>query len=352
MPPHNHSPSRLPSEWSPYLRLLLTETSLTRRRLVQDLGLSPASITHHTRWLLENGICQSEVTRMAGVKRPVELLSLNPQSIHALTLDLSISRVQGTLVNSLGTPLLSLEEPLAEPSHREVFRAISQVVQEAELMARAQGKKIDLIGMSIPGQIDRSLIGTVFHFDDIPDWDPCSPSQILPALKNHSVRIWTRIHCKLQGAAKQRKLLDRFAYVEFRHRRFHFATLQKGKIRFGALGTSGPLLHQTVARSGPPCYCGREGCLAALLKEGIAGNDAIAQAFLRFFETVSTDHILLDWEGDTDWMVKNLKNGGLQTVDVETDPEQATREGLAFLAAEAALQERIDKISKSQGIRD
>src|SRR5690606_9209116 len=127
-------------------------------------------------------------------------------------------------------------------------------------------------------------------------WIPCQPKHIHPTLSTIGVvHQWTTTVCKLYGLAQKRGTDDRVGYFHIRDKQLRIATCYDGIVSLGNLGTSGAFLHRSVSKTGPTCYCGRVGCLDALLRQGEATPLQLGQAIQQFIDNTGIEHVGLEW---------------------------------------------------------
>ncbi len=327
-------------------RWILLKRKATRSELVTDTGLCAASVTNHTRWMIEQGLIKSTPTRVPDVKRSVDLLQLNPDNGVLMLIDLQAHQVSIALLDIEGQPLYLLDRPIEQPTQREIFKVLGQSVLEMRQWARDADRNIDHAGMCVHGtMVSNSLI---FSIDGVADWRPCEPKLILRPLNDiPKMDIWTHIMCKLLGFASQQKTDDQIGYVEYRDNNFHIATLRKGKVCLGTHGTTSSFLHESVDELGPTCYCGRKGCLAHLLESGCQVDPRLlANTFIQIVNRIRVSTLAMEWDGAREWLQIKLEESGYNTHWID-DGKAMVLDGLHILTAQEALTQKLAYLSKS-----
>lgn len=337
---------RQPSSLERLLRSLFLRGEATRAEIGRQTGFSLASVTLGSQWLVENDYVEKAAVRRVTSKRPVEMLSLKSLPWLLLCVRVSAQEVSSELVDSTGAVTAEFSRALEEPTQEAIFTALGEEICSAEQQAAESGKPLYSVVLSIDGMISSPAAGVIFSLNAMKQWVACSPKFVHPILAKYpGVAQWTRTVCKLHGLAQELKLDHRIAYFEVHPRDLHFAAMHNGVVTQGGIGTSGAFLHQTVLPDGPACYCGRTGCLDALLRAGQAPLELIYGAIQRFLEFRDIAHLGLEWKESPVTVQSAFCSAALRTVRVVTNGDVMERRGLALLGAEAAI---LDQISREQ----
>jgi len=336
-----------------FLRLLLLQKATTRTKLAEQGGFSAASTTLRSQWLFENGFLEKLAERQLHSKRPVETLSLRRLSWSVAALRLSAKRLTADLLDSTGNVIWSEAATFSGKRltvQAEVFQAFREKLEEA----RRQGEVLRLplkgMALSIDGVISGSVgPGMIFGLNGIDNWIPCQPRFIDPIFQQITVlNQWTTSVCKLYGLVSDLKIDNRVAYFQVTRKDLHLATIYDGAITLGNLGTSGAFLHQSVQPEGPACYCGRQGCLDALLRSGKATHDQIYGAIQRLLEILGIEYAGIEWtEGASYFPSAFTKKTSQTSIIPVTAPDDLERRGIAFLSVEAALLREVNELQSS-----
>ncbi len=335
----SHSVHVAAREW--LARRILLRRKATRLELSHDTGLCAASVTKHTRWLLKHGFLTSTPIRIPDVKRPVDQLRVNARQGTALALLVCHDQVDGQVLGLDGQVLAEFAAPVEHPTQHGVLAAVSAATNQAREWAMAHGRPIDLAGMSVRGTV-ASEDGIVFGLDGVPQWRPCQPKLMLPAMQGIPVlQVWTQVMSKIVSLSALEGREDRFGYVEFLGRSFHIAVMREGEVKMGGHGTTSSSLHESVSEDGPLCYCGRRGCLADLLESNRPLDERVlSDAFIRFLNRIKVDALGLEWQGDQDGLQRRLTESGFKVSPISNGHELAAR-GLRMLIAQSLLARKL-----------
>lgn len=319
----------------------LVRRKITRAEIASLTGLSLASVTLHTRWLLENRFLKAHTMRVDSSKRPIEELRIDPDRGTGVAIQISADTIRAEVIAADDTILHHISQSVSSHTQRHLLEAISILAERSwDWVARNRRKENVVAGLSVPGTVAIHE-GIIFTLDDVDQWEPCQPYEILPAFKPFTaVHTWTQVLCKCYGLAAELRTDDRLCYVEFDGQRFRVAALKRGEEGLGRHGTSSHELHRKVADDGPLCYCGRRGCLAALLKQGESDERILGTAFCDYIASLNVDHIGWEWAKSPEWLVPALRKQGL-TVHVTQDAYARTGEGLRLVIANSIHQHAV-----------
>jgi|GEM_PF-6419192 len=330
---------------------LLLHGGAERPELAKNLKCSKASITHHSRWMIEQGLMTGEPQRRPHSKRPVDWLELNPDALTALPMQLLEDRVIGECVGLDGTPLETYEQPLEGPEQKDVLRAIEQLFNRALQFAKSKRRDISMLGLSLRGVMNpwASMVNSV---DGIPNWETCQPMMIISSMrgndsKTRPVTICPQQTARLRGLAQQLQQDDRICYVSRTAGRFRIASLSKGCIAYGGTGAEQQCMHRTVADSGPACHCGRVGCLLQLLQRGEDQPELFARYILKILKKhINPTTVGFEWDGDLKPVAGTLEKAGMRVV-VPADYQHPGTVGIRMLTLQALARTHINALMDS-----
>ncbi len=321
-----------------FLRLLLLQGAATRHELGKQSGFSASSITLRSQWLMERGFLQKSSERLQHSKRPVETLSLRTQPWSTLAVRLTADSLCADTLDSTGNVESSFSQPLHGNRPAAIFTEFGKAYLIAKERGEQLGRPIRGIALSVDGVISEPRAGMIFQINKLKDWVPCQPKFMHPAIPNTLfLSQWTASTCKLHGLARQLKTDNRIAYFHIDQTDLHLATIHEGIVTLGSHGTSGYFLHQTLQPDGPPCYCGRSGCLDASLRAGKATPAMIYGAIQRLLEQSKIEHLGLEWPGCPENIQEAFRASVPRSVVMIQSGTELERSGLALLATETAL---------------
>jgi hypothetical protein len=325
------------------LRKILVRDTMNRARIGEEMGCSLATVTHYTRWLLENGLLVSKPTKVPNIKRPVDELRINGEAGLCVSATADLRGVTAQLIRLDGTVVETFGPAKPEATQAGFVATVSEVVWQAVRAAKKLRKPIFHVGFGVDGWVS-SDPGIVFHVEGIAKWEACRIGGVLPDGQLPApARCWAEIACKVRGLAAEMQVDDRLCYVEFVRKQFHLAAIQDGVFAMGSHGTGSARMHQKISDRGPRCYCGRVGCLTEHVKRGDVDPDIVFKAFLHLFDGIPGDVVGLEWDGPKDWFEKSLLRAGAQKVHHVKDATELALRGVAHLTAEMALAGLVDR---------
>ena len=328
------------------LKTILFYETLNRNDLVRLTGLCPASITNHTRALLESGLLLATPRRKVAVKRPVEDLTINPAVGRHLAIRLVGREMCAELLNFAGSPISSAARTLSELTQNCFFRVLEELFDEAMESASRENCTFLSGGIGIDGLVAPQP-GVIFSINGFPEWEPCDLTGILPRLRMiPEVRVWTRIICKTRGFAAARKCNHAIGYIEYTPGCFRFGTIQKGHPDLGYHGTASNALHRTISSASGLCYCGRRGCLAEALRHGTIAPEPLAEALHDMLQAGKVRIAGVEWHDAVLPLeqLKEKKGAEPQIYPVSNEGDEFFRQGLRGLGIESAINRMTRKV--------
>ncbi|MDQ8194791.1 hypothetical protein QEH59_10165 [Coraliomargarita sp. SDUM461004] len=319
-----------------FVRLVLLNKEVTRSKIAEQTGFSPASITQKSKWLDKHGLIRKVTVRKKHSKRPVEALSLSCLPWVTLAVHIRASDVTVQVINSTSEQLALFHQKVSRPTQRSVFTAIGKSVTKAQGWIQSKDQRLTGIGLEVDGIVSDNNAALIYSLNGIDEWLPCSPKFMHPQLIDITViGQWTQVASKLHGLAKQLGTDNNIAYVERYKRDLHLAVMHNGIIKLGRMGTSGPFLHQSVRKSGGQCYCGNTSCLDALLRAGKASDEMLFTALDAQIHKHGIKNLGLERIHKQSHFT--YENKQLTTLVFPKDGEQLNRDGSALLVTEAML---------------
>ena len=126
-----------------------------------------------------------------------------------------------------------------------------------------QGKDLAGVGLGFAGHVNGKA-GVVITSSNLPGWDHVPLRDIVQERLN--VPVVLENDCKLNGLAEHMygagRGVDNMCYVTV-STGYGMATILDGELYTGHIGIAGEIGHTVVDVNGPPCSCGKRGCLMA-----------------------------------------------------------------------------------------
>ncbi len=240
------------------LALLRTDGPSSRAALARKLGLSPSTLTNIAATLVAAGsVVEVEPTgdmpRTRG--RPGTLLALSSSAGTAVGIDFAHRRVRVCIANLAHEVVGS-----AAQSHGEKTPWLRRVTLAVELIERISAEHdVDLsglqgIGVGLVGPGDEHVTRAEIVTADL------RQRFGVPVMVDNNANLAALAESKWGVAAGLRNVM----YVRL-SQGVGGALVLDGRILHGASGAAGEFGHICVDPDGPPCWCGRHGCLECYL---------------------------------------------------------------------------------------
>lgn len=251
------------------VNLVKTGGSISRAELARQSKLSPATVTGIVRRLLRTGILSEVAVGPSRLGRPPVLLRLNQRAGYVIGIKLTEYGLTTVVTNLAAEVVYSAESstPLVG-NPGAALDAVEAAVREALAKSELKRKMVLGIGIGLAGIIDAAA--GVCRYSHILHWRNVELSE--PLRRRLQIPVW--VDNDVNTLAVAEKWFG--AGVGLRHfltvtvgRGVGLGVVLNGEIYRGAFGGAGEFGHTIVAPGGPPCQCGREGCLEALVSEPV-----------------------------------------------------------------------------------
>jgi predicted NBD/HSP70 family sugar kinase len=256
------------------LQLIQSRGPISRKDIATVSGLSPASVTGITGELIEHGLVH-EVGEAEGdgrVGRRAVLLRLNPRAGVVVGVKLATQSVDCVLADLDAKVLQAASVPLsfADPGGRAqlaydpqvMIQITIQAIEQLLSMTEIDRARLLGIGVGVNGIVNPTT--GVSHFAphygwrDVPLADPLAAHFGIPVYLENDARTLTLAE-QWFGAGRG---IDHFAAVAVGYG-IGAGIVANGRLYHGALGGAGEFGHTVIQADGPPCSCGRRGCIEA-----------------------------------------------------------------------------------------
>jgi N-acetylglucosamine repressor len=254
------------------LRLIQSRGPLARRDIARLSGLSPASVTGITGELIDSGLVMEsgeiESTERAG--RPAILLGLNPEAGFVVGISLGMHKFTAVLTDLDANILLS--EVHAMPLSRStpavydpqsIIQAVIEAVHNLLDQSQIDPRRLMGIGIGINGIVDYeagiSIFAPHYNWHNVPLAKPIAEHFDVPVHLENDARTLT-IAEQLFGVGRD---VDHFVAVAVGFG-IGAGVVANGQVYRGGSGGAGEFGHIVVQENGPPCFCGKHGCIESL----------------------------------------------------------------------------------------
>lgn len=243
--------------------------AISRVEIAKITGQSRALVTNITARLINEGLIYEKTTEDSTVRgRRRVLLAINPDAAYVVGVKLSATRIscavtdmQAEVRSSVNLPVRTAKRPVAF-----VADLIEEAVRHCVNAAKLDLRGISGIGIGVPGFVN-SLTGTC-------NWTPLyQQGDIhLKQLVESRLRIDTFIENDTNTVTLAHQWfgegrgIDHFLVVTIEDG-VGMGIVVNGQLYRGASGFAAELGHMVVNDSGPPCRCGKRGCLEAYVSD-------------------------------------------------------------------------------------
>lgn len=236
---------------------MLGSEPLNRSQIAARLGLGAATVTEHTRRLIELGYLRELAPQVTGRGRPRVPLEVRPDAAYTLGLRVHHTHLVGVLMRLNGSEVRRFTlpfDPLAGPVDR-LTEVCAEVLGEPGTGDRVRG-----IGLAVPGVIDpaKGVVRLSPHlgWSDLPLGPALAERLPVPVLLDNDTRASTTAEL-LFGTGRDH---DDFLVLAVGGGVGMGIVLGR-RVHRGPDGVAGEFGHVPVDPSGPECVCGRRGCV-------------------------------------------------------------------------------------------
>ena len=247
------------------LGIIRDQGPIARTEIAERARLSPATVSGITGELLERGLVyEHEVGTSTGGRRPI-LLALNPRAGFVLGAKLTETQIVAALTD-LGPEIVEQRSVPLGPDHRPEAVAATLAGLVADLRAAHPAGRILGLGLGMAGAIDRRA-GTC-RFSPFLGWRDVPLRDLLEARLGLPVAVENDVNTLAlaeQWFGSGQGVND-FLVVTL-GRGVGLGMVLDGRLYRGGRGAGGEFGHLTIDPAGPPCDCGKRGCLEALVAD-------------------------------------------------------------------------------------
>ncbi len=243
------------------LQTLFHEGTMSRADLSRGTGLTRVTISDLVAELISDGFVLEKGVRESsgGPGKPAILVDLARDEHQIIGMDLSgSSPFTGAVLNLDGEVLVRREVP--EPASGDADAALALVIRLARELVAAATRPVLGVGVGSPGVVGADggvLTAPNYGWADVPLRDVLSAELGLPVVVANDANAAVLAECTL-GAAEGDCMLVKIGLG------VGAGLIIGGEPVIGRHFAAGEIGHVTVGTDGgPPCVCGRDGCLEA-----------------------------------------------------------------------------------------
>lgn len=254
---------------------------ISRTELARRSKLTKPTVSTIIFELLDEGVVR-EVgfgESVAGGGRPARLLEFNDARSAYLGLHFGVRATTVAVADARGTIRLVRGRPSVHGEPAQTMRAIRPLVAEALHAAKVPRTRVEGAGATVPGLVDHEsgvcVLAPNLGWRDFPLRDALADELNVPVVVNNHTQAAAVAEGRLGAARGARSYV--WVYVGSG---VGSGVVIDGRIFYGQSGFSGEIGHCPVVEDGPPCACGRRGCLEAVASTMAIGR-AVEEAIAR-----------------------------------------------------------------------
>ena len=244
------------------LDLIRTRPRSSRASLRHDSGLAMKTVLQCVEGLLEENLILETGKSNPTVGRKATWLAINPDGCYWIGIKFKVQTLTCATVDFAGNVCdLHQESIPADADAQEVLLRVCECAKNTANKVRAQGKRLEGIGIGVPGMVNTEKgIGVLFV--QIPGWENLPIKQAIeeaaqcPVYVEQSVRA-TALSCLRK---KENLSANNLLYVLVR-RGVGAAVLIDREPLNGHTNVAGEIGHMFIKENGARCSCGKYGCL-------------------------------------------------------------------------------------------
>src|SRR3989304_4502913 len=251
---------------SAVLNMIKAYGPISRKEIAHRSGLSAATVTGITADLRAEGLVFEKARGDSHKGRPPILLALNPRGGYVVGLKLTESHVIGALTDLEATILAKRTVQLAGHGQNDAVEALAEAVRALLADGRIRRSQILRGGGGRAGTVDaeRGVLRQSPHFGwrNVPLGEMLQRRVRVPVWIDNDVNTLTLAE-KWFGEGHG---IDDFLTVTV-GRGVGMGIVVNGQVYRGMRGGAGEFGHTVIEPDGPPCDCGKRGCLEAFVAD-------------------------------------------------------------------------------------
>lgn len=291
------------------LRYVRGNAPCSRADIAAGTGLNKATVSSLVADLLDRRLLRESGPSGFRVGRPATMLVLGGEPYATIGIAVASDHLTALAVDLLGHRLLSWRRSFAEhvTSPGRSVAAIAALARRSAARITRQGRQLLGLTVGVPGLVD--VDGVVRRSPHLGWSDVDLRGELLAALRRPGYPVAVDNDANLAVLAEKRygpyPATSNLAYLAG-GAGISAGVVTDGRLLRGNRGFSGEIGHIQVLPGGPPCGCGRRGCLQAL-----AGIPALVRQALPDF---ADEPVATDLAPDVDEVVRRAQAGDPRAV--------------------------------------
>jgi N-acetylglucosamine repressor len=255
------------------LNVIKSQVEVSRASIAQITGLSPATVTGITGQLIDENLIFEKTTGDSSGGRPPIMLALNPRGGFVIGIKLMEGLVVGALTDLNASILAKDSIELLDRELDQSLETLEKLVRRLYRTAGIPKKKLMGVGVGLAGVVDFShgilRQNPFLGWNNVPLRDLLQTRLRVPVYIDNDVNTLT-LGEKWLGTGQP---VDHFIVITV-GRGIGMGIVINGQIYRGKGGGAGEFGHMVIDPEGPPCDCGKCGCLESLISDRALINKA------------------------------------------------------------------------------
>jgi predicted NBD/HSP70 family sugar kinase len=309
------------------LRYVRGNAPCSRADIAASTGLNKATVSSLVADLIGRRLLRENGPSGHRIGRPATMLALDGEPYATIGIDVGSDHVTALAVDLLGTRLLSWHRSFTEHSASpgRAVAVIAALARRAAARVTGQGRQVLGLTVAVAGLVD---MGGVVRRSPTLGWcDVDLRAKLVTTLRKPGYSIAVDNDANLAALAERRygpyAKVTNLAYLAG-GAGIGAGVVVDGRLLHGSRGFSGEIGHIEVMPNGPPCPCGRRGCL-----EAVAGIPALIR---RALPDAEDDLGRADLTPDVQEILRRAKANEPTTLDALAETGQWLGYGASLLA--------------------
>jgi len=288
------------------LKVLRTGGRMSRAEIAEITGLTPASVTNITKFLMNAGYLNETGIGESSGGRPPVILELNPEVRYVIGVELGVGVIEVVISNLdakiIAKKTMEIEDKEDKKVYSEVLNKLISMIRGIIEESNIEKDKIMGIGMAVHGVVNTST--GVSEFAPYYNWRKVSIAQDLEEALGYPIYIDNDVRAMALGESwfGCAKGIDNFITINISNG-IGAGIIIENKPYYGVDYSAGEIGHIVVDVDGPKCNCGNYGCL-----ESIASNKSLIKKVIKLIKQGTETEILKSRKDVEDITIEDICN--------------------------------------------
>ena len=270
------------------LNVIKSNGSMSRADIAKLTGLTPASVTNITKFLIDSDyLIESRIGESSGGRPPI-ILEINMKARYVIGVSIGVGYIDA-VVSDLGANIISKKSIVITKDKidkEKIFTDLVKLINEVVEMSNVDKKKIFGIGVAMHGVVNPGL--GVSEYTPYYGWRNVNIKKELEERLRYPVYVDNDVRAmalgeSLYGAAKG---IANFITINISNG-IGAGIIIDNKPYYGVDYSAGEIGHIVVEQDGSKCNCGNYGCL-----ETVSSNASIVKKFIKSIKQGANSNIL------------------------------------------------------------